>query len=1256
MNACKLFNNASSVVVLDRDMKIVAIENFDNNLFFCLHPLLNKSIFEIVNQIENNQIDIFIEKVNQAWHDKRNCCFEYLSIGENGDKTYVAVNIEYREDQGLCLFFNDLNCKADYDGLNMNNSKNSLFEKINLGIIIFDKDGYLLDSNRSAMKQSGVRDKSEILGINLFDNPNMDQATKDKLLAGESVVVTVDYDYTKLKDYHKTDNDYIQHIETSITVVHKNDGTIDKYIVVPIDITELVELQNNYEKLYNQTMTILDTIPVGVSIFSNNGVIQYMNDSCGKAFGVTPTILIENGVSIFELSNTNEQIRDAIRQEININTRFEFDMIDEFSDSTIKRYLDFYGSPIKDAKGEMYNYVFIVNDITESVQTQEMLRVNHDKTEMAIQSADLMLWEFDVDSQLFYCSNEVLNNYNAQIPITISQYMQTIHPDYEHIMADTMIRMKTGEVFTFEVEGKLKIKNKSNEEWQYCVANGKPYEYDKDGNVTKYVGTRRNISELYSSKIFFEKILNSIPIPIHIKDVENNFKYHFCNEESKKMFGSSVDKTIYDIMDVENVERIQKTDYETYKTGKPYTGYERIELKDGRAYDTVVRKSVINDGGKNWLLTSRWDQGLQNDLMRRSKLLTITMEAMNAFTWFLDLGNNTVSFGDGFDKVEIKSTKVNTIDKYLECVHPDHKDLFISSLKNAIDNHGDIWDVEYKLDISGEGVYKWWQTRGVFEETKLNESPYKYMFGMTICIDEHKQSELSLIKSKEDLKELIYRNELILNNSNSGLAYISNDYVVQWENLSTCFPSLSHEAYKKGKVCYKSAHNRTSPCENCVMKRALATRQVEQITFTLNNGQCIEVFATPVFDDHGALSGVVVRMDNVTERMQMIDELRKAKSQAEQSDKLKSAFLANMSHEIRTPLNAIVGFSEMLLNCSEEDKDEYMNIISTNNELLLKLINDILDLSKIESGSIELKNEEFDISTYIEGLYISMKRRVNSDKVQLVNVNPYKKCVVVLDCNRVAQILTNYVTNAIKYTPKGFIEMGYECRPNGIYLYVKDSGIGIPEDKKNKVFHRFEKLDDFAQGTGLGLSICKAIAESMGGSVGYESKFGEGSIFWAELPCVCIVNDGIIPYPAETIRDKEGELRAIDQTLIENDKNRRKVILVAEDILSNFQLLSAMLIKNFELIHAANGQLAIDILKERHVDFMFMDMKMPVIDGMTATAIIREFNTKLPIVALTAHAFDTDRLAAIEVGCNDYLVKPVSKAQIMAVLRKYEMV
>jgi len=399
------------------------------------------------------------------------------------------------------------------------------------------------------------------------------------------------------------------------------------------------------------------------------------------------------------------------------------------------------------------------------------------------------------------------------------------------------------------------------------------------------------------------------------------------------------------------------------------------------------------------------------------------------------------------------------------------------------------------------------------------------------------------------------------------------------------------------------------------------------------------------------LAGIMQNIQNLVEHEQ---QLILAKQIAEKAE-LKQSFLNNMSHEIRTPLNAIVGFTNLLIGegadeIEPEEKAAMIEIVNNNNELLLKLINDILDLSKIEAGSVELKYEDFDLAVYFNELAASMHRRVVNPQVRLVPVNPYETCTVRLDKNRLAQILTNFVTNAIKYTSKGTIEMGYEKIDGDIRLYVRDTGIGIPEDKKDKVFHRFEKLDEFAQGTGLGLSICKAIVEACRGEIGFESEFDKGSLFWAVLPCQF---DSVDSEPTSSRRNNEKDVD--NESILDSEETKKvpKRVLVVEDIQSNFFLVSSILKNKCQLLHAPNGLEAVEIVRTQPVDLVLMDMKMPVMDGRTATSEIRKFNAEIPIIALTAHAFDADRVAALKVGCDDYLVKPINGAKLMQTLKEY---
>ncbi len=245
---------------------------------------------------------------------------------------------------------------------------------------------------------------------------------------------------------------------------------------------------------------------------------------------------------------------------------------------------------------------------------------------------------------------------------------------------------------------------------------------------------------------------------------------------------------------------------------------------------------------------------------------------------------------------------------------------------------------------------------------------------------------------------------------------------------------------------------------------------------------------------------------DVTSIQLATNELERAKQKAVESDKLKSLFLANMSHEIRTPLNAIIGFSELLQQTDKKsDKERYVKLINYNNELLLRQIDDILIFAQLESGMFTLKREKFDLCEFFVSCFEELSRYNNNPDVRLSLKNPFRSCEVMLDRHCVFLIISNFTINAIKNTRQGSIDIGYELYGDGIRFYVNDTGIGIPEDKHEKIFNRFEKLDEFAEGTGLGLAICKSIIAASNGKIGFESKPGIGSTFWAWVKCQPVI-------------------------------------------------------------------------------------------------------------------------------------------------------
>jgi len=378
-------------------------------------------------------------------------------------------------------------------------------------------------------------------------------------------------------------------------------------------------------------------------------------------------------------------------------------------------------------------------------------------------------------------------------------------------------------------------------------------------------------------------------------------------------------------------------------------------------------------------------------------------------------------------------------------------------------------------------------------------------------------------------------------------------------------------------------------------------------------------------------------------------ELLKAKEQAEESDRLKSAFLANMSHEIRTPMNGILGFAELLKEpgLTGKEQQDYIRIIEKSGARMLNIINDIVDISKIEAGLMKLEIQDSNVNEQIQDIYTFFKPEVEAKGMILSFHTPLPTIEAILktDREKVYAILTNLVKNAIKYSNTGIIEIGYNKRDSDLEFYVKDTGIGIPNDRHGAIFERFIQADipgEWAQqGAGLGLSITKAYVEMLGGKIRVASQVGVGSTFYFTLPYNAVpINEPVVQQivPSEN-----------------NDLIRKLKILIAEDDKVSEMLIDKTL-KTFgkEIIKARTGVEAIEACKKNpDIDLVMMDIRMPDMGGYDATRQIRKFNKEVVIIAQTAHGLYGDREKAIEAGCNDYIAKPINKAELLLLIQKY---
>jgi len=383
-----------------------------------------------------------------------------------------------------------------------------------------------------------------------------------------------------------------------------------------------------------------------------------------------------------------------------------------------------------------------------------------------------------------------------------------------------------------------------------------------------------------------------------------------------------------------------------------------------------------------------------------------------------------------------------------------------------------------------------------------------------------------------------------------------------------------------------------------------------------------------------------------------------AKEKAEQSDKLKSAFLANFSHEIRTPMNAIMGFSQLLIlnDRQDDEKREFIDLILVNSQHLLNLINEIIDISRIEAGETILDYHLCDLNQLLYELlnqYEEHKNLLKKTKITLT-VNPEiekHNLKITTDVNKLKQIIINLLENAFKFTDNGSIEFGYKLieteEAKSVLFYVKDTGIGINEEAKNFIFERFRKadnnIDTLYRGAGLGLAISKKLVEIMGGKIWVESELNLGSTFYFTLPNKNIEEN------CEKDIDVEFKKKKIDF----NWKDR--LILVAEDEHTNYKFIEKVLKKTkTNLLWARNGLETFELVRQhKNIDLVLMDIRMPLMDGYEATRKIKEINRNLPIIAQTAYALDYEKSEILSAGCTDYISKPYTIFELLTLINKY---
>ena len=648
------------------------------------------------------------------------------------------------------------------------------------------------------------------------------------------------------------------------------------------------------------------------------------------------------------------------------------------------------------------------------------------------------------------------------------------------------------------------------------------------------------------------------------------------------------------------------------------------------------------------LIIKKWISSEISEKTIINELVTKQIKEIKKLSIAVEQSANSIVITDLEGNIEYTNQKFTDISGYTAEDVLGKSPRVLNSGEQSKSYYGKMW----KAILSGEkwsGEFKNKSKSGRLYWEQVTISPIKNDLGKIINflaikedISRRKESDLKLLEQKS-LFETMF-------NSITDAIIITNtkrEIVLANKGMENTFGYSPNELLEKStKILYADDENFKNTGKKVFDESVgVVDNNLYLNTYKKKNGEVFngETLGVKLFDTHKQWIGNFGVMRNVDERINFINEIKLAKQKAEESDQLKTEFLNNMSHEIRTPMNGVLGFSEMLSNpnLSDEKRQDFVNIIQNSGRQLLQIIDDILEISRLETKQIKVREEEICLNNFLFQLFSIFDIKAKEQEMPLylkIGLSD-KESTVLIDGVKLNKVLSNLLGNALKFTNKGFIEIGYTLNNNEIEFYVKDTGVGIAPEKHKVIFERFSQADkelsEKVGGLGLGLSIAKENAQLLGGEIQVESMKGKGAIFSLTIPYKLL------------------------SPPVEIDNNcAKKTILIAEDEEVNYiyleTLINDLLKLDVKIVHAKNGQEAVEIIKNNEtIDFILMDLKMPIMSGFDAAKMIKEINPNITIVAQTAYSTTEEKEKALAMGCDDFISKPINREGLKLVTDKY---
>lgn len=1015
------------------------------------------------------------------------------------------------------------------------------------------------------------------------------------------------------------------------------------------DITERKLALEALRKSEEFNRRLLATIPDLVIRTDLDGKIVFVNDPGNKnSMLITKEELIGRNMLSFILETDLERAVE--------NTRLMFEKPLGVQEYKLKlddeRIFDFEvnGDVVRNAADNPVGMVYVVRNITERKLAEKALRDSEYFANAVANNTPALLYLWDVESNRNIWSNNLHKEYFEAFSetggnLSGEEVQGIVHPDdYAALYAKTLEMINNREISACQLE----IRHKTNDGWKWMNSISSVFKTDERGKATQILGALFDIDDrkraeevVKQSEERFRQVTETNQTVIW--ELDANGIYTYVSPVAEKIWGYKPEELvgIVSYFDLHPKEGRQDFFEETMMLLKESGSFRdfpnQVQKPDGSIIWVSSNGRPVFDEQGNITGYRGSDQDITDRLLAEKELRkfkTISDQA-NYGTAITDLEGKNLYVNDYFAKMHGWDAN-ELLGKHLTVFHNEEQLALVNDLLIELKTKGNFSAKEVDHIRKDGSVFTALMNASIIFNDKGEP-----LFLTTTAIDitEIKAARLELLK----LTQAVVQNPV-------GITITNINGVIEYVNPQLCRMTEYQEAELVGQNCriFNSGHHSKELYTNLWTTILNGETWSGELLNRKKNGQLYweNVSISPIRDSEGKILNFVGIKEDITHQKQLMEDLIIAKEKAEESNRLKTAFMNNISHEVRTPLNGILGFGGIIIDedLDREEKQNYYQFIKKSSDRLQQTITDIMDISELKAGTLKPNISEVNVIQPLTTLFEKTTATCSQRNI-LVSLNvaeEHRKTVLLTDGELLSKILIQLLNNAEKFTQQGRIIIGMEILKREAMFFVKDTGQGIAADKLNMIFEPFMQEDNSTtrghEGSGLGLAIARGMVELLGGRIWVESEKNIGSTFYFTLPLPDNLTGTKTAGPA-----------------INQQKSEKPLILIAEDDQSNYLYFKTILHKNgYSTLHVFNGAEAVDFCqKYPEITLVLMDIKMPVMNGIEATKKIREFRPDLPIIATTAYAQTGEKHRILSEGCNDYLAKPISPSDILAMIRKY---